>query len=116
MQNLPATFCRCIAESLSDNGVNYHEFCQARGYREFKIDLDQMRDDALEIASTALAELCIGDRGPMDKSVLEAVLLFVQECNYTIGTNELTVLAHDLRAVFPAGRSVYRSVLIKWIR
>ncbi len=69
-------FRDCMSVAIESYGLNYGEFCRLTGYRDFRLDLEDM-SDARVIAGQAIATLCNGSRGSMDEAVASAVCEFL---------------------------------------
>jgi len=75
-------FKRCVSNACSVTHVQFGKFASERGLNDFEIDTFSVDRHPNEIATLAIDQLCIKDKGPMDRVVCLAVVDFLDK---TIG-------------------------------
>ena len=70
-------FKRCLESAASLYGVRFSELLQSRDVRTFLIDASVQHWPPRILAAKAMATLCCGDRGSMDRAICNAVVHFL---------------------------------------
>lgn len=70
-------FKTCLSAGLSKYRVQFSEFDRCRAVRDFFLDEASSSSTPRELAANALAELCGGDAGSMDRAVCTGVVQFL---------------------------------------
>jgi len=78
-------FHRGLSVELMDRGHSYSDFARKVGLRDVKLDLKDC-DDPIRIAAVALSDLRIGDGGPLDRTVMTAIINFLDAQAVSIRT------------------------------
>lgn len=77
MGHIHDSFSYHMSVALEDHSVPYGDFCRSRGYKDFRLDLEEQESE-VEIAAAALSELCNGSEANMDAAVVDAVLQYLE--------------------------------------
>lgn len=112
---LHQVFKNCLSAAAITYRIKFSEFIRCRSIGDFLLDEASKASTPKELAASALAELCIGDTGQMDRAVCSSVVQFLDRelgapCEDQAQMQRLVGMLRMTEGPEPANREQY----LKW--